>query len=240
MAQLINMQLDRSFTRPFCSVMECCSIVLAMLLTFSSCTATCTIVFCKPACLQWVMKADLRISIKDYQKNLESGWSVVEWCRKFRPRLPSGGFVVRMNPNTGRDGRLASVADTLAERFAHVVGRGRTGPDGVGGIGELACSHKVIEAGLRFLASVNCAGAMPQLSTAGVRPSSGAAVCEGLRAPVNTGCATHANLSAPGDGRTPPPIPEGLRGGRRGDHGPQMTGPRDKSWRRILDKRERR
>ena len=134
----------------------------------------------------------------------------------------------------------ADVADTLADRAAQVVGQGRTGPDGVGRIGELACSHKVIEAGLRFLASVNCEGAMPQLSTAGVRPSSGAAVCEGLRAPVNTGCATHANLSAPGDGRTPPPMTEGLRGGREGDHGRQKMGPRDKSWRGIFNKRERR
>src|SRR5213080_4967058 len=102
------------------------------------------------------MNADLRISIKDYHTKVESGWSVVEWCGMFRPRLPSRGFVVRMNPDTGRDGRLASVADTLADRAAQVVGQGRTGPDGVGRIGGLACIHGVIEAELRVLARVNC------------------------------------------------------------------------------------
>ena len=43
----------------------------------------------------------------------------------------------------------ADVADTLADRVAQVVGEGRTGPDGVGRIGEFACSHKVIEPCLR-------------------------------------------------------------------------------------------
>ena len=68
----------------------------------------------------------------------------------FRPPFPSRGFLVRMNPDTGRYLGATGVLDAVADSAAQVVGQGGTGPGGVGTIGDLACSHGVIEAALRF------------------------------------------------------------------------------------------
>ena len=46
--------------------------------------------------------------------------------------------------------RPAGVLDAVADSAAQVVGQGGTGPGGVGTIGNLACSHGVIEADLRI------------------------------------------------------------------------------------------
>ncbi len=53
------------------------------------CTWTCTIDFCKWFCLFGVVKADLRISIKDYRRNKTLKVLL------FRPPFPSRGFMVR-------------------------------------------------------------------------------------------------------------------------------------------------
>jgi hypothetical protein len=60
-----------------------------VLLTFSSCTATCTIDFCKPHWLHTFMKADLRISVKDYHGIVDSRELRVESCRvRIPPAVP--------------------------------------------------------------------------------------------------------------------------------------------------------
>ena len=41
--------------------------------------------------------------------------------------------------------------DAVADRAAQVVGQGGTRPGGVGTIGDLACSHGIIEADLRVI-----------------------------------------------------------------------------------------
>ena len=62
-----------------------------ILLAFTSCTWPCTIDFRKVLCFRLVMKADLRISIKDYQRNKNLKILL------FRPPFPCRGFYVRMN-----------------------------------------------------------------------------------------------------------------------------------------------
>jgi len=47
--------------------------------------------------------------------------------------------------------RTTGVLDEVADRAAQVVGQGGTRPCGVGTIGNLACSHGVIEADLRVV-----------------------------------------------------------------------------------------
>jgi hypothetical protein len=62
-----------------------------VLLASGSCTPSCTTDFCKERYFQGVMKADLRISIKDYhrKKSLKT--------LLFRPPFPGRQFLVRMN-----------------------------------------------------------------------------------------------------------------------------------------------
>jgi len=47
--------------------------------------------------------------------------------------------------------RATGVLDEVADRAAQVVGQVGTGPGGVSTIGDLACSHGVIEADLRVI-----------------------------------------------------------------------------------------
>ena len=69
----------------------------------------------------------------------------------FRPPFPSRGFLVRMNPDTGRELGATGVLEAVADSAAQVVGQVGTGPGGVGTIGNLACSHGIIEADLRVI-----------------------------------------------------------------------------------------
>ena len=66
----------------------------------------------------------------------------------FRPPFSSRGFLVRMNSDAGRELGPTGVLDEVAGRAAQVVGQVGTGHGGVGTIGDLACSHVVIEADL--------------------------------------------------------------------------------------------
>ena len=56
--------------------------------------------------------------------------------------------------------RPAGVLDAVADRAAQVVGQGGTRPGGVGTIGDLACSHGIIEADLRVFGKVHSGGAI--------------------------------------------------------------------------------
>jgi len=71
------------------------------------------------------MKADLRISIKDYRRNKKLKVLL------FRPPFPSRGFLVRMNgrPWPG-DGRPASVTRLLAALRKSLVKAGAVGAAG--------------------------------------------------------------------------------------------------------------
>lgn len=62
-----------------------------VLLAFALCTGACTIDFCNRSYLHGVMKADLRISIKDYHRNKSLKILL------FRAPFSSGQFLVRMN-----------------------------------------------------------------------------------------------------------------------------------------------
>jgi hypothetical protein len=65
------------------------------------------------------MKADLRISIKDYRRNKTLKVLL------FRPPFPSRGFLVRMNGQTWPgDGRPASVTRLLAALSKSLVKAG--------------------------------------------------------------------------------------------------------------------
>ena len=68
-----------------------CGVIRTILLSFTTCTGSCTTDFCKERSFHGVMKADLRISIKDYhrKKNLK--------ILLFRPPFPCRQFLARMN-----------------------------------------------------------------------------------------------------------------------------------------------
>jgi hypothetical protein len=95
---------------------------LTVLLGQTSCTATCTVDFCKVFCFSWIMKADLRISIKDYHRNKNLKILL------FRPPFQCRGFLVRMNPDasgqadglggTGLSRLLAAVRKSLVKGLA--------------------------------------------------------------------------------------------------------------------------
>ena len=65
---------------------------LTLLLSVYACTTLCTVGFCKPGCYHALMKADLRISIKDYKRNKNLKIQLVHV-----PFSASRQFWVRMN-----------------------------------------------------------------------------------------------------------------------------------------------
>ena len=89
-----------------------------MLLAFALCTGACTIDFCNRSYLHGVMKADLRISIKDYHRNKSLKILL------FRAPFPCRQFLVRMDGAAwpaGRDG----VIDAAGDGPAQVAGEGQ-------------------------------------------------------------------------------------------------------------------
>ena len=93
-----------------------------ILLSFPTCTGSCTIDFWKGRYSHKVMKAELRISIKDHhrKKNLK--------ILLFRPPFPCRQFLVRMNavpwPATGGPASLTRLMTALRKSL---VKAGRAG-----------------------------------------------------------------------------------------------------------------
>ena len=95
---------------------------LTVLLGQQPCTGSCTVNFCKERYLHRVMKADLRISIKDYRrkKNLK--------ILLFRPPFPGRQFLVRMNgepwPAGGGPVSLTRLVTALRKALVRADGAG--------------------------------------------------------------------------------------------------------------------
>ncbi len=97
---------------------------LTTLLAFSACTASCTIDFRKCSGLHGFMKAELRISIKDYPRNKNLKVLL------FRPPYPCRQFLVRMNdqpwPKAGQPVCLTRLVAALRKALVKRTQAGST------------------------------------------------------------------------------------------------------------------